>query len=80
MKLYDVGAQRPATDSARLSAANDLVQKTLAQHRLLSGTDASRSGGLPAMDGLLARLSQIGKRTAPRQPELPEGARFEQDT
>lgn len=80
MKLYDVGALRPAADDARLSAANDLVQRTLAQHGLLPGTTRSSPAGMPAMDGLLAQLSQTGKRTAPIQPALPEGARFEQDT
>lgn len=80
MKLYDVGALRLAADDTRLSAANDLVQRTLAQHGLLPGIVASRPGGLPAMDGLLSQLSQAGTRTGPIQPALPAGARFDQDT
>ena len=85
MKLFDVGAMRPAADDARLSAANDLVQRTLAQHGLMPGTDASQStglhtGGLPGMDGLMAQLSQAGTRTAPVKIQIPEGAQFLQDT
>ena len=37
MKIFNGGAWRPANKDARLAAANDLVQRTLAQHGLVSG-------------------------------------------
>lgn len=85
MKLFNVGAMRPAADDARLSAANDLVQRTLAQHGLLPGTDAAQpskfqTGGLPGVDGLMARLSQVGTPASSIKTGVPEGAQFLQDT
>lgn len=79
MKLFNVGALRPATDSARLTAANDLVQRTLAQHGLSSGAGLPRSGGLSTMDSMLAGLTRPHIAGA-AMPALPEGARFDQDT
>ncbi|KAB2541386.1 esterase [Salipiger aestuarii] len=82
MKLFDAGALRAAADDARLSAANDLVQRTLARHGLLSGTDASRSGGrhTGGLAGLMARMPNAGAGAAPAHTAVPQGAPFLQDT
>lgn len=80
MKRFNVGALRPATDDARMSAANDLIQRTLAQHGLLPAQDSPNLGGLPAMDGLMAHLSHSMPRSAPMATDIPEGASFGQDT
>ncbi|WP_299651621.1 PHB depolymerase family esterase [uncultured Tateyamaria sp.] len=79
MKLFDIGAWRPATDDARLSAANDLVQRTLARHGLAPQSGTAQPGGI-AMDDMLARLSQLHSPTAAAQPKIPEGAQFLQNT
>ena len=72
MKIFNGGAWRPANKDARLAAANDLVQRTLAQHGLAPG------GGGPAarMPGLEAMMERFSGREA-AEPVLPEGARFE---
>ncbi|MHA6326245.1 extracellular catalytic domain type 1 short-chain-length polyhydroxyalkanoate depolymerase [Roseivivax sp. CAU 1753] len=82
---FNAGAPRPATDdarSARLAAANDLVNRTLAQHGLMPGkTGDGLSGlnaGLPDMTALLGGLSLPGART-PEAP-LPDGATFRHQT
>ncbi|UWQ49094.1 PHB depolymerase family esterase [Leisingera caerulea] len=80
MKLFNAGARPPAGDDPRLSAANELVRRTLAQHGLLPGADAPGPGNLPAMGGLMGHLPQTGTRTAPIPPAHPEGAVFDQDT
>ncbi|MCX7567708.1 PHB depolymerase family esterase [Sulfitobacter sp. F26169L] len=85
MKLFNVGALRPAADDARLSAASDLVQRTLAQHGLLPGSQTPQSGclhngGLPNVDGLMARFTQNSGGFAPAHTEIPEGAQFLQKT
>lgn len=83
MIKYNVGALRPATDDARatrMTAANDLVQRTLAQHGLMPGTSTDQNAatlpGLPAMDTLLARLGS--PVDAPSSPSVPllDGAKF----
>lgn len=79
MKLFNVGALRPATDSARLKAANNLVQRTLAQHGLLSDVGLPGSGGLSAMDSMLAGMTRP-HMAGPAISALPDGARFDQDT
>lgn len=83
MKLFNVGATRPATDAAWASAANDLVQRTLAQHGLAS---PSAQGGqvdpasLPSIDRMLAKLSGPSKRAGLPEVSVPDGATFEADT
>ncbi len=83
MKSLNAGAPRRATDAARLSAANDLVQRTLAQHGLLAPqgpTGMEPLAAMPPFDGILSRLAGSGHgRTAPRA-DLPQGAAFRQDT
>lgn len=83
MITFNVGAQRPATHdarSARLSAANDLVRRTLAQHGLMSeplgGPDA---GALPASPSLAEMLAGLGAKigTPGATPvAVPDGAQF----
>lgn len=82
MKLFNVGATRPAIDAARASAANDLVQRTLAQNGLISPleqngqTDQAR---VLSLDNMLAKLS--GPTMRPRSPQIivPDGAIFRDD-
>ncbi|MEO9777943.1 MAG: PHB depolymerase family esterase [Sedimentitalea sp.] len=79
MKLFNVGAWRPAIDGARLSDANDLVQRTLAQHGLSSGAGLPNSGGMSTLDNVLATLSR-NHTGGPTSAALPDGAQFNQDT
>jgi poly(hydroxyalkanoate) depolymerase family esterase len=83
MKLFNVGAMRPATDGARLSAANDLVQRTLAQHGLVSQTGRTVLQKLPSLPSLNSMLGQffgsIGNADV-FDLTVPEGAQFRRDT
>lgn len=83
MKLFTVGALRPATDNARLSAANALVQRTLAQHGLAlppEQGDAVQAPKMPRLDEMLARCTgPLSKASAPPET-LQEGANFKQET
>lgn len=77
MKLFNVGALRPATDGTRLSAANNLVQSTLAQHGLLPGSDQHEAGSVTNLSSLLmSKWSQDHIAAAPK-PAFPDGARFD---
>ncbi|MGY3437481.1 MULTISPECIES: extracellular catalytic domain type 1 short-chain-length polyhydroxyalkanoate depolymerase [unclassified Marinovum] len=89
MTKFNAGPQRPAAEDARakrLAAANDLVQRTLAQNGLLPGSGPLPSGamqpGLPSLDALLAGLgvpgSGLSGPAAPTAP-LPDGAAFRSD-
>lgn len=83
MKLFDAGALRRATDGARLSAANDLVQRTLAQHGLVPPNgQGDMAGGLDmaSLETMLARFN--APRISPGIPEIlvPEGAEFRQES
>ncbi|SEV93414.1 esterase, PHB depolymerase family [Cognatiyoonia koreensis] len=83
MKLFNVSATRPATDAAWLSAANDLVQRTLAQHGLVSPLDGSQQKGGPnlsSLDALLSKLSGPTMATRSAQISVPDGATFNDDT
>jgi len=77
MKLFPTGALRPATGagrSASLSAAEDLVQRTLAQHGL--STTPTTTGPDSLMHRVLSgSATAFQKPTAPAAP-LPEGAQF----
>lgn len=83
MKLFNVGASRPATDAAWASAANDLVQRTLAQHGLVSplgqGAQTNRVP-LPSLDDMLVKLSGPTLRSGSAQNGIPDGAIFGDDT
>ena len=76
MKLFNVGALRPATDGARLSAAHDLVQRTLARHGLASPVEPGQPPVSPGLSDLLTR--QSGGGGGPVQPDaaVPAGATF----
>lgn len=81
MLNFDVGALRPAKDGARpanLSAANDLVRRTLAQHGLLPDQPAGATTSL-ATTGLPFANLPLGPGIVPAQP-LPEGASFTSET
>lgn len=83
MKLFNVGALRPATDSARLSAANDLVQRTLAQHGLAPNTGqafGAEMRNMPSLDSMLVRLSGLPGTADAADIALPVGAEFKHDT
>ena len=86
MFKFNAGALRPASDDARarrLASANDLVQRTLAQHGLSAGSNPNLGGvtqpSMPSMDTMLAGLRLPGGNpTAPTVP-LPDGAEFRSD-
>ncbi|MBW4709535.1 PHB depolymerase family esterase [Roseobacter sp. YSTF-M11] len=83
MKLFNVGATRPATDAPRLSAANDLVQRTLAQHGLTPSSGQGTQTDFPNLSSLNELLTRVpGPRIQTGKPELkiPEGAIFKDDT
>ena len=83
MKLFNVGASRPATDAARASAASDLVQRTLAQHGLVSPLEQGEQTGharLPSLNGILSKFSGQSMRPRTQQIEVPDGAIFRGDT
>ena len=83
MKLFNVGATRPAIDVARASAANDLVQRTLAQHGLVSpigqGEQTDRAT-LPSLDRMLAQFSGPSMRADSQPIAVPDGAAFKDDS
>jgi len=83
MKRPNDGGKRPATNAARLSAANDLVQRTLAQHGLVAPTGQSGMPELPAMpslDEMLAKFTGVTGGPAAEPFAVPEGASFKEDT
>ena len=83
MKLFNVGALRPATGSARLSAANDLVQRTLAQHGLVpkSGQAVQQNmHGLRSLNSILDQFAGPVGNAGTNNRAVPEGAQFRQDT
>ncbi|WP_227267705.1 extracellular catalytic domain type 1 short-chain-length polyhydroxyalkanoate depolymerase [Roseobacter weihaiensis] len=82
MKLFNVGATRPAADTAWASAANDLVQRTLAQHGLVSPLEqgAQTHGvNLPSIDSMLAGLSGQTIHSGSPKISVPDGAIFTDD-
>ncbi|WP_424968905.1 alpha/beta hydrolase family esterase [Dinoroseobacter sp. S375] len=79
MKHLNVGALRRAHDPARLAAANDLVQRTLAQHGLVAPQGATPPTSPPEMPDLSALLNRFSG-AAPRPVTLPEGASFADET
>lgn len=86
MKLLTPGAARPDTGAARLSYANDLVRRTLAQHGLDKVAMPSTASGTGVLSGLYGGLGLSGgeRDTAPSTPStpptsqgLPHGATFD---
>ena len=83
MKRFKASAMRLATDSARLSAANELVQRTLVQHGIVPRnelTAAAARGTIPSIHGLLGRLGDPLGKAAFVDALQPEGAAFRQGT
>ena len=87
MFKLDVGAVRPATDEARslrLSAANDLVQRTLAQHGIIpAAVDANAGAAQPAFPAMFALMNQLKMTHRVAQSSdraLPTGAEFRHDS
>ena len=83
MKLFNAGATRRATHNARLMAANDLVQRTLAQHGLAAQNMPLEGVELPAMSSLndlLAQFAGNDSMHAAPADDLPKGAVFLNDT
>lgn len=83
MKLFNVGALRPATNGARLSAATKLVQRTLAQHGLVSQSGPAGQRKMPDLISLNSLLGQFGGPKGNARASdmtVPEGAQFRRDT
>ncbi len=80
MKLFNAGAMRPVTDAAWASAANDLVQHTLAQHGLaapIGQGERTEGMNLPLLDGVLAKFSGPAAHSVSPPDTTPNGASFE---
>ncbi len=83
MKLFNTGAMHRVNNDARLTAANDLVQRTLAQHGLATPTELGEASERPAMQSISDLLSKLGATTsqpASSAPDIPVGASFRSDT
>ncbi len=83
MKFFNAGAMRPATDGARLSAAKDLVQRTLAQHGLVPQNGQANGmpmPNMPSLDGLLSQFTGILGQAGAAQVPVPSGAQFKRET
>ncbi|WP_298862094.1 PHB depolymerase family esterase [uncultured Sulfitobacter sp.] len=83
MKLFNVGAMRSANDGARLSAANDLVQRTLARHGLVPHSTQAiqqKMPDLPSLDSMLDQFAGFGSNTREFDGTVSEGAQFKRDT
>ncbi len=81
MKNFNVGALRRATGdarSARIAAANDLVQRTLAQHGLVSPLDGQMTGTnrLQGLDGQMPGMQLPLGNVPARDVAIPAGAEF----
>ncbi|MBR2656866.1 MAG: PHB depolymerase family esterase [Loktanella sp.] len=87
MMKFNAGAQRLATKdalAARLAAANDLVQRTLAQHRLLPGQSAQQQSLaqpiLSKFDGLPHLMGDLITHQIATTTPVPDGAEFRRDS
>lgn len=83
MTLFNAGAMRPANDAARLSAANDLVRRTLAQHGLMApdGQGATaQPAAMPSLQAALDKYLRLAGAAADLPVPMPDGASFEADT
>lgn len=75
MNTFDVDALRRATGHARFATANDLVQRTLAQHGLVPAGASMPATAPSALPGL-AGLQALRPVPAVSQADLPPGASF----
>jgi len=81
---FNTGARRSVTDDARaktLAAAQDLVQRTLAQHGLAASASPSSSPDAQGLMSLLQCVLPTGDGTTtsmptPRPADIPDGAQF----
>ncbi|MGJ8544853.1 MAG: extracellular catalytic domain type 1 short-chain-length polyhydroxyalkanoate depolymerase [Sulfitobacter sp.] len=80
MKRFNVGAMRRAADGAQLSAAHDLVQRTLAQHGLLPGGAHNEPRAMPSLDSMLAQMTGSSTPTPPSSEAMPAGAALKNDS
>lgn len=83
MKRFNVGALRRATDAARLSAANNLVQRTLAQHGLMpepGQVDPFASPEMPSIESMLAHFTRPKDAADAASRAMPTGAEFRHET
>ncbi len=83
MKRFTSGTMRSAMDGARLSAAHDLVRRTLARHGLgphSASTAAEEGRAMPSLDRMTACFAGP-KGTVPTPGQTsPKGAEFSDDT
>lgn len=95
MYNFNVDSLRPTSDSshnARITAANELVQRTLAQHGLVSPSGGDQIGGvqpsmpsmppmpgMPAMGSSLAGFKPMFGNAPGQSIVIPDGAEFRQD-
>ncbi len=89
MKRFNVDAPRRATNDARLTAANELVQRTLAQHGLLPSRGQDKMPSMPAfdnmpsmpsLDSMLSKFAGAQGNAVEPAFNLPNGAEFRTDT
>jgi len=81
---FNTGARRSVTDDARatrLTAAQDLVQRTLAQHGLASFASPSSPPDAQGLISLLQGVLPTGDgtttpRSTPKPADIPDGAQF----
>jgi len=79
MNIFNVGAWRPATGklrAARLSAASDLVERTLSAHGLQTHAHPQPQPPQQTMSSLLAALTPMHAPSAAPTGPLPSGAAF----
>lgn len=83
MIKLNVGAMRPAQDdarAARVAAANDLVQRTLAQHGLGSGSVPTTQDAGYAVRDMQALLAKLGTPGGMPTVTVPDGAAFRSES
>lgn len=80
---FNTGARRPVDDTARakrLTAAQDLVQRTLAQHGLASSQTVSTPPTAQGLSDLMQSFLPTGaahpQGRATKTPDVPDGAQF----
>ncbi len=86
MYNFNVDSLRPTTDgshNARITAANDLVQRTLAQHGLVLPPGGDQSSfvrpSIPVMGSPMAGFKPVFPNVSGQSVVIPEGAEFRQD-
>lgn len=82
MKLFNGGALRPAIHDARLSAAQNLVQRTLAQYGLVPSSARALGTGISQTQTQTRWPKKFGASsgTGTGPEHLPNGAQFKRET